>query len=90
MLKLIFILTLFTYPRTSMSQVTEQDALKTIKSLGKTLKKNLKQKLKVSQREALDFCHLNAQELTQKEQTKNIKVGRVSLKNRNHQNVIKE
>ncbi len=68
----------------------EKDVLKTIKKFGKELKKELKKGLKKSATEAIKVCHMKAPEITLKNSNEKIQIGRVSLKNRNPNNVPKE
>jgi hypothetical protein len=73
----------------SSERLTEKDAIKAIKNLGKNLKLELQKNMKVSPVQALQVCHLKAMPLTQEISKKGIQVGRVSRKNRNPNNEIK-
>ena len=66
--------------------IEEKEVLEKIKSFGKSLKKELKSGLKKSTQEAVKSCNLKAPELADKAGNDEIKIGRVSLKNRNPNN----
>lgn len=65
---------------------SEQEALSKIKEFGTTLKRELKKGLSKSPLEAVKVCNLKAPEIATKVSSKEIKIGRVSLKYRNPQN----
>lgn len=67
----------------------EKEALMTIKQLGTNLKKELKAAMKKSPSKALVVCNTVAMPITEQAAVKGIKVGRVSLKNRNPKNAPK-
>lgn len=67
-----------------------KSALKQIKSLGGELKKELKSGLKESPSKALGLCNIKAPIIAKKLNSNEIKVGRVSLKNRNPLNKPKK
>jgi len=74
----------------SVYSADEKQVLKTIKKFGKELKKELKKGLKESAAEAIKICHMKAPEITLENSDEKIKIGRVSLKNRNPDNIPKE
>lgn len=65
-------------------------AMAAVKSLGQELKKELKAGLQKSPQEAVKVCSEKAQEIAKRAGSKGVKVGRVSLKNRNPENYPKE
>lgn len=67
-------------------QDLEKKALAEINRLGKNLKTELQKAMKVSPVNALKVCNTKAMPLTQEVSKAGIKVGRVSLKNRNPKN----
>ncbi|MAX66612.1 MAG: DUF3365 domain-containing protein [Bacteriovoracaceae bacterium] len=70
----------------SYGYASEELALKTIKTYAKSLKKELKAGLKKSPQEAIKICQIKAPQLQAESNLKNLKIGRVSLKNRNPKN----
>lgn len=65
---------------------TEKDVLRNIKKFGKNLQKELKKGLKKSEIDALKICNIEAGNILNQHSTSEIKIGRVSTKNRNPQN----
>ena len=72
------------------TQASEQEAMKAIKSLGQSLKKELKMAMKKSPSHAVSVCNTQAMKVTKAAAKKAIAVGRVSLKNRNPNNLPKD
>ncbi len=68
----------------------EKEVLKRIKSFGKELKSELQKGLKKSPAEAIKICNMKAPEIASKNSDDLIQIGRVSLKNRNPNNLPKE
>lgn len=69
---------------------TEEKALQQIKSYGKALKLELKAAMKKSPEHAVEVCNLKAPQIQNKNSNENIKIGRVSTKNRNPNNFPKK
>ncbi len=69
---------------------TEKEVLFKIKGFGKNLKQELQKGLKKNEIEALKICNLEAEKILEKHNAKDIKIGRVSLKDRNPQNTPKQ
>lgn len=69
---------------------SEELALKKIAEFEKALKTELKKGLSKSPQEAVKVCNLKAPQIQKKVSTKDLQIGRVSLKNRNPQNTLKE
>lgn len=65
----------------------DEEAQRRMKKLGKTLRKELKAKLKESPEKALDYCNLNALKITNEFNDSHYKFGRISDKNRNPSNL---
>ncbi len=65
-------------------------AIKKIQQFGKILKKELKAGLKKSPAKAVEICNLKAPEIQKQVSSEGIKIGRVSLKNRNPSNEPKD
>jgi hypothetical protein len=65
-------------------------AMKKIQQFGKILKKELKVGLKKSPAKAVEICNLKAPEIQKQVSSEGIKIGRVSLKNRNPHNKPKD
>lgn len=68
----------------------EKLVLKNIKKMGKELKRELKVGMKESPKDALKICNIKAPIIEAKYKEDNLKIGRVSLKNRNPNNRPKE
>lgn len=68
----------------------EKEVLSRIKKYGMTLKNELKAGLKKSPQEAVRTCHLRAGEIQRDLSNDKVKIGRVSLKNRNPENYPKQ
>lgn len=69
----------------------EREALQAIKALGGLLKNELQTASKTSLDNALSVCHLKAMKLSQEiSEKKGIELGRVSQKNRNPLNYVKD
>lgn len=68
----------------------EKVVLKNVKKLGKELKKELQAGMKKSPSEALQICNIKAPKIEEKYKSEDLKIGRVSLKNRNPSNRPKE
>lgn len=69
---------------------SEELALKKIKKFGKVLKTELKKGLKESSVKAIEVCNVKAPEIQKQVSTDAIKIGRVSIKNRNPNNKPKK
>ncbi|MCP4915070.1 MAG: DUF3365 domain-containing protein [Oligoflexia bacterium] len=82
----VLILSLFVI---SSVYASEKQALGQIKKLGMSLKSELQKGMKKSPIDALKACNIQAPIIQEKVSTSNIKVGRVSLKNRNPNNTPK-
>lgn len=74
---------------TSTTFASEKEALKAIQKTAMTLKKELQAGMKVSPINAIQVCNTKAMPITKKYHSEGIKVGRVSLKNRNPKNTVK-
>lgn len=71
---------------TSLFALSEKEVLKDIKKLGSELKTQLQAGMKKSPKEALEICNIKAPLIEKKYKKNNLKIGRVSLKNRNPNN----
>jgi ABC-type phosphate transport system auxiliary subunit len=69
---------------------TEKQALMKIQEFGKTLKAELKKGFQQSPTKALKICNVEAPVIQNKVSSNKIKVGRVSMKNRNPSNYPKD
>lgn len=85
-MKILMTLLLFS----TIAHANEQEALKTMKTLGMNLKKELKAAMKKSPVNAVEVCNTKANEITKAAAQNGIIVGRVSTKNRNPNNTPKE
>lgn len=81
-MKTLIIFSLISFSLTA----SEEVALKKIKHFSKTLQTELKKGLEKSAQEAVKVCNIKAPEIAQQVSTKDIKIGRVSIKNRNPDN----
>lgn len=77
-------------PEVAKTNASEKEALLTIKSLGRNLKKELTKAIKESPSHAVKVCNVEANKIAKEASKKGIKVGRVSRKNRNPNNTPKE
>ncbi|MDD0854156.1 DUF3365 domain-containing protein [Halobacteriovorax sp. GB3] len=69
---------------------SEKEVLQTIQSLGSQLKKELKSSMRKSPVNAIETCHIQAPKISSELSTKDLKIGRVSFKNRNPDNKPKD
>ncbi|WP_034732591.1 DUF3365 domain-containing protein [Bacteriovorax sp. Seq25_V] len=75
---------------TSTMAIEDAKALQAVKKLGMELKAKLSAGMKKSPTEALETCHLEASTITNSHTNAEIKIGRVSAKNRNPNNMPKK
>ncbi|WP_419168712.1 Tll0287-like domain-containing protein [Halobacteriovorax sp.] len=68
----------------------QKEALEAIQKTAMALKKELQSAMKVSPVNAIEVCNTKAMPITKKYHSKGIEVGRVSLKNRNPDNTVKD
>lgn len=88
-MKLSFLITIVLTAFQSMA-IEDSNALKTIEKLGKDLKVKLTAGMEKSNTEALKTCHIEAPTITDAHNSEGLKIGRVSVKNRNPNNTPKD
>jgi hypothetical protein len=88
-MKVLTIFIFFTF-NTNIFALDDKVVLKNVKKMGKELKGELKSGMKKSPIEALKLCNIKAPLIELKYKKDNLKIGRVSLKNRNSNNKPKK